>query len=480
MTYGFKDFPVQEKFLTSHDYLLANDRNALSLNAGTSFPTVPLEGMLCYRTDEQKVYIRKGAAWVVVLDLSRVPSADGKETVDTDMDGHRVRNIPLEPVDDKDAVPKVWVDKQVTAVKGDVAKLKGVVEALHLTWSAIDGKPATFTPSAHRHKAGEIDGLDEAISVAKGAAVAQAGKDTDAKIEKVKAWHWPWDSIDGKPALLKGDRGPQGERGPQGQKGDTGSQGPAGARGEKGDTGPKGDAGPQGPQGATGERGPQGVQGPKGDTGPQGAPGTTTWRGITGKPSTFTPESHRHKYSDIDNAPAAGIPLKGSRGKLAGYETLTIAYGGLQQHIYETSADTIHCILAGRADLVFHPADKEHCCTKVILAECDDDETAINVKNARWAFGGSAPSFGKEGDRLVLIAYFLNGEVILSVFDSYSKPAKTPDVPGGGSHSGVEDPSDPVPGGGSHHGGTDEEPLTPGGGSHSGIDEEPPFLSRFK
>lgn len=84
---------------------------------------------------------------------------------------------------------------------------------------------------------------------------------------------------------LRGLPGPQGEAGP------TGPAGPAGP------TGPRGAAGPAGPAGKDGSTGPQGPPGPKGDS------GATAWSAITGKPSTFSPESHKHSIADLTDLP---------------------------------------------------------------------------------------------------------------------------------------------------------------------------------
>lgn len=62
---------MTEPFVTSHPKLLDNDKSALSLNAGTAFPTVGvMDGMQCYRTDEQIIYIRKSGKWVILLNLN--------------------------------------------------------------------------------------------------------------------------------------------------------------------------------------------------------------------------------------------------------------------------------------------------------------------------------------------------------------------------------------------------------------------------
>lgn len=57
--------------------ILNNDQTAISCSSGTAFPTTNLlVGMLCFRTDQNKLYELKDATptWVMLADLSRVPA----------------------------------------------------------------------------------------------------------------------------------------------------------------------------------------------------------------------------------------------------------------------------------------------------------------------------------------------------------------------------------------------------------------------
>lgn len=64
MTTGFTSFDSSEKFNTSRVKLLDNDKNALTWNADTAFPTNGVaNGMPCFRTDENKLYVRVSGAW---------------------------------------------------------------------------------------------------------------------------------------------------------------------------------------------------------------------------------------------------------------------------------------------------------------------------------------------------------------------------------------------------------------------------------
>ena len=57
----------------SRELLLSNDKTAISCSSGPAFPTINLQpGMLCFRTDEQKLYQLNvdGETWVELFDLS--------------------------------------------------------------------------------------------------------------------------------------------------------------------------------------------------------------------------------------------------------------------------------------------------------------------------------------------------------------------------------------------------------------------------
>lgn len=55
---NYTEIPSSTTLSDSLSQILNNDKTALSLSSGTSFPTVNLQlGMPCFRTDEQKLYI---------------------------------------------------------------------------------------------------------------------------------------------------------------------------------------------------------------------------------------------------------------------------------------------------------------------------------------------------------------------------------------------------------------------------------------
>lgn len=57
MTQRYVEIPSSRKISDSLSDILGNDKTALSCSSGSVFPTVNLfDGMLCYRTDELKLY----------------------------------------------------------------------------------------------------------------------------------------------------------------------------------------------------------------------------------------------------------------------------------------------------------------------------------------------------------------------------------------------------------------------------------------
>lgn len=71
---GFKNFTVYEKFIDSLPKLLDNDLSAATWHAGEAFPTEGVvDGMPCYRKDENKLYIRRSGNWELLIDFNNKP-----------------------------------------------------------------------------------------------------------------------------------------------------------------------------------------------------------------------------------------------------------------------------------------------------------------------------------------------------------------------------------------------------------------------
>lgn len=86
----------------SRELLLNNDKTAISCNSGPAFPTINLQpGMLCFRTDEQKLYQlnANGETWIELFDLSGNKGLVSKATTADNalkVNGHTVNaNVPV-------------------------------------------------------------------------------------------------------------------------------------------------------------------------------------------------------------------------------------------------------------------------------------------------------------------------------------------------------------------------------------------------
>lgn len=88
---NYTEIPSSTTLSDSLSQILNNDKTALSLSSGTAFPTVNLQqGMPCFRTDEQKLYVLtvvSPVTWKMVIDLSatvgKVANADLLDGIDS-------------------------------------------------------------------------------------------------------------------------------------------------------------------------------------------------------------------------------------------------------------------------------------------------------------------------------------------------------------------------------------------------------------
>ena len=90
---SYTEIPSSQSLADSLDDILNNDKTGISCSSGSSFPTTNLQqGMLCYRTDESKVYqltaTSPSATWKELMDYSSgtgvAPSASGLSGTVTD------------------------------------------------------------------------------------------------------------------------------------------------------------------------------------------------------------------------------------------------------------------------------------------------------------------------------------------------------------------------------------------------------------
>ena len=75
---SYTEIPSSQSLQSSLLLLLNNDKTAISCNSGSAFPTTNLQaGMLCYRTDQRKLYILRDTVptWMVIADLSAATAA---------------------------------------------------------------------------------------------------------------------------------------------------------------------------------------------------------------------------------------------------------------------------------------------------------------------------------------------------------------------------------------------------------------------
>lgn len=109
------------------------------------------------------------------------------------------------------------------------------------------------------------------------------------------------------------------------------------------------------------------------------------------------------------------ILATGARGQIAGSETAASLSGS--QTITANSADTICISTSGAVTLTFTAAAATVCAVKVIALNASAT-TTLTISGAVWANAGDAPTWGTAGKNLVLTASFINGRVVLNVYDN--------------------------------------------------------------
>ncbi len=81
---SYTDIQSSQSLQSSLSLLLNNDKTALSCSSGTAFPTSNLQaGMLCYRTDQKKLYLLQDVTptWKLLLDMNTTGNAAASEGV---------------------------------------------------------------------------------------------------------------------------------------------------------------------------------------------------------------------------------------------------------------------------------------------------------------------------------------------------------------------------------------------------------------
>lgn len=116
--------------------------------------------------------------------------------------------------------------------------------------------------------------------------------------------------------------------------------------------------------------------------------------------------------SSITNLQNQKINITGSRGQIGGYETAA-SLSGTQTFTIE-SADTSVVHTNGAVTFTFTPGSENQVSVKVIEAIADGT-TTLSYSGMVWCNNGSAPTWGTTGARLVLVAHWIGGQVVVNV-----------------------------------------------------------------
>lgn len=116
--------------------------------------------------------------------------------------------------------------------------------------------------------------------------------------------------------------------------------------------------------------------------------------------------------TSITNLQNQKINITGSRGQIGGYETAASLSG--TQTFTISSADTSVVHTNGAVTFTFTPGSETQVSVKVIEAIADGT-TTLNYAGMVWCNNGSAPTWGTAGARLVLVAHWIGGQVVVNV-----------------------------------------------------------------
>lgn len=129
-----------------------------------------------------------------------------------------------------------------------------------------------------------------------------------------------------------------------------------------------------------------------------------------------TNSSHIASIKAVNTVNVNKINLTGSRGTLAGNETVSVVSGS--QTITINSPDTIVINTSGATTLTFTAADINTTAVKVIALKNGTTTSTITISGAVWANNGEAPTWGSANTNLVLVATFIAGRVVINTFDN--------------------------------------------------------------
>lgn len=110
-----------------------------------------------------------------------------------------------------------------------------------------------------------------------------------------------------------------------------------------------------------------------------------------------------------------GISKEGNRGELLGYELASTAVGSITITI--ESNDVICISSSGITTLTFTAGTNTQAAVKLISITATE-HTDLVIEGAVFANNASNPLWGDAGTTLILVANFIGGRVVLSVFDN--------------------------------------------------------------
>ena len=116
--------------------------------------------------------------------------------------------------------------------------------------------------------------------------------------------------------------------------------------------------------------------------------------------------------TSITNLQNQKINISGSRGQIGGYETAASLSGS--QTFTISSADTNIVHTTGAVTLTFTAGSETQVSVKVVELIADGT-TTVSYNGIVWVNNGSAPTWGTAGNRLIIVAHWIGGQVVCNV-----------------------------------------------------------------
>lgn len=116
--------------------------------------------------------------------------------------------------------------------------------------------------------------------------------------------------------------------------------------------------------------------------------------------------------TNITNLQNQKINISGARGQIGGYETAASLSGS--QTFTISSADTNIVHTTGAVTLTFTAGAETEVSVKVVELIADGT-TTVSFNGIVWVNNGSAPTWGTTGNRLIIVAHWIGGQVVCNV-----------------------------------------------------------------